>query len=51
MTTMSALEPKALPLLHDVRCAGGSVSEFAALAARRTPQLPKVPDCVRRHLR
>ena len=35
---------QALLLLHDVRCAGGSVSEFAALAARRIAQLPKVPD-------
>ena len=35
---------QAMLLLGDLRCAGGSVAEFAGLAARRIAQLPEVPD-------
>ena len=35
---------QALLLLGGLRCVGGSVADFAGLAARRIAQLPKVPD-------
>ena len=35
---------QALLLLGELRCAGGSVADFARLVAQRIAQLPKVPD-------